>query len=191
MKRLSTLCVWTILLGLCVGVMTASPRAGFAQQPLIEPLDRATPFAAGYFECNGTWQERYGVYWLASPNVFKFRRHYTATWYFENLSTEDLLGDVFILKLVFAVYTNSIESGGKPTAATVDLIVQNPDDERTFEALNVRVEMNKDATPIPTYVCVPREFMTDDGRTVVELHGIGQIGVSPERMRLLFPFDVD
>jgi len=162
-----------------------------AQEPLTDPLDRAMPYAAGFLECNGSWQEAYGVYWLASANVFKFRRHYTAKWYFEKLPLADLAGDVFVLKLEALVYSSSIESGGKPSAATVDIIVQNPNSEETYQMLNVRVEMNSEETPIPTYVYVPRSFLSEDGRTVVELHGIGQIGVSQQRMQLLFPYDAD
>jgi len=161
------------------------------EQPLTDPIDRAMPYAAGFFECNGTSQERYGVYWLASANVFKFRRHYTAKWYFEKLPLEELAAENFILRLDFLVYTSSVESGGKPTAATVDLIVENPDSGETYQVLNVRVEMNRDEVPIPTYVYVPRKLLSGDGRTVVELHGIGQIGVSQRRMRLLFPYDAD
>lgn len=176
---------------LILGAVGISARSASAQDPLTDPLDRAVPYAAGFFECNGTWQERHGVYWLASANVFKFRRHYTANWYFEKLPVEDLTGEVFMLKLVFLVYTNSVESGGKPTASTVDIIVENPNTQETYQILNVRVEMNRDETPIPTYVYVPRKFLSADGRTVVELHGIGQIGVSEQRMRLLFPYDAD
>jgi len=191
MNRFAIACVCAVLLFFVVGgVVTASSSAS-AQEPLIDPLDRAMPYAAGFFECNGTWQEQHGVYWLASANVFRFRRHYTAKWYFEKLPLADLAGDVFVLKLEFPVYSSSIESGGKPAATTVDIIVENPNSEQTYQILNVRVEMNREETPIPSYVYVPRGLLSEDGRTVVELHGIGQIGVSQQRMQLLFPYEAD
>jgi len=154
-----------------------------------DPLDRAVTYSARYFECNGTYQERFDTWWLSTANPFKFRRYFTGTWYFDEVQASSIEGLDFILRLDFDVYTNSRESGGKPTAASVDLIVQNPNSEEKLEILNIRVEMNKDEIPIPTYVYVPKRMLTDDGRVVVEVHGLGQIGIGRSRLRLLAPLE--
>ncbi len=172
------------------GLLGLAPRPACAQGvPLGDPLDRAVTYFARYFECNGTYQERYDTWWLSTSNPLKFRRYFTATWYFEGVEVSSIPGAEVILRLDLAVYTNAKESGGKATAATVDLLVQNPDNEEEIEVLNARVEMNADETSIPTYVYVPKRMLTADGRLVVELHGLGQIGVGQPRLRLLIPLE--
>ena len=184
--------------GLAVAVFAAAVLALFASTAqsvraqeswLGDPLDRAITHSARYFECNGTYQERFDTWWLSTANPFKFRRYFTGTWYFDDMQVSSIEGLDFILRLDFDVYTNSRESGGKPTAASVDLIVQNPNSEEELEILNVRVEMNKDEIPMPTYVYVPKRMLTDDGRVVVEVHGLGQIGIGRSRLRLLAPLE--
>jgi len=198
----------SILCAIAAALVFGAPAAAaFAQEyGAGDPLDNAYTYSSRYFECNGTYQKQYDVWWLATANPLSFRRHFTGTWYFEGVDLSRLAGSEFILRLdalVYTnsiesggnlrldalVYTNSIESGGKPTAAAVDLIITNPNSEEKYEVKSVRVEMNKDEIPIPTYVYVPREFITDAGRTVVELQGLGQIGVAPSGLSLLLPKD--
>ena len=163
--------------------------AGAQDSWLGDPLDRAVTHSARYFECNGTYQERFDTWWLSTANPFKFRRYFTGTWYFDKVQVSSIEGADFILRMDFDVYTNSRESGGKPTAASVDLIVQNPNSEEEMEVLNVRVEMNKDEIPMPTYIYVPKRMLTDDGRVIVEVRGLGQIGIGRSRLRLLAPLE--
>ena len=178
------------LIAVFLTLLAPAARSVHAQDSWLgDPLDRAVTHAARYFECNGTYQERFDTWWLSTANPFKFRRYFTGTWYFDGVQVSSIEGNSFILRMDFDVYTNSRESGGKPTAATVDLIVQNPNSEEELEILNVRVEMNKDELPIPTYVYVPKSLLTDDGRVVVELHGLGQIGIGRSRLRLLAPLE--
>jgi len=181
----------SILCAIAAALVFGAPAAAaFAQEyGAGDPLDNAYTYSSRYFECNGTYQKQYDVWWLATANPLSFRRHFTGTWYFEGVDLSRLAGSEFILRLDALVYTNSIESGGKPTAAAVDLIITNPNSEEKYEVKSVRVEMNKDEIPIPTYVYVPREFITDAGRTVVELQGLGQIGVAPSGLSLLLPKD--
>lgn len=152
-----------------------------------DPLDLATTYSARYFECNGSYQERYAVWWLSTANPLKMRRSYSAIWFFEGADVKALQADDFVLRLDLLVYTNSKESGGKPTAAAVDIIVTNPNTLEVYQAPNVRVEMNPSEMSIPTYVYVPKRMLTEDGRTKVELKGAGQIGVGQTMLRLLIP----
>lgn len=154
---------------------------------LADPLDNAYTYNSRYFECNGTYQKQYDAWWLSTANPLSFRRYFTGTWYFEGVDLSTLAGNDFALRLDLLVYTNSKESGGKPAAAAIDLVITNPNSEEKYEVKNIRVEMNKDEVPIPTYVYVPKKCLTDDGRTVVELRGLGQIGVAPARLSLLLP----
>jgi hypothetical protein len=166
------------------------PLVAFAQAiETNDPLDRATTYTARYFECNGTFQEKYSIWWMATANPLKMHASYSAIWYFEGIEKAQLPGNDFLLRLDLSVYTNSKESGGKPTAAAVDVYVQNPNTQEIYEAKNLRVEMNADEVSIPTYVYVPKKALTDDGRAVVELRAAGQIGVGQSKLRLLIPQD--
>ncbi len=173
-----------------VSLVLFAATPGFSQAiEASDPLDLATTYSARYFECNGSYQERYSTWWLSTANPLKMRRSYTAIWFFEGVDVSALRADSFVLRLDLLVYTNSKESGGKPTAASVDIIVQNPNTLETYESPNVRVEMNANEVSIPTYVYVPKRMLTEDGRTKVELKGAGQIGVGQTKMRLLIPQD--
>ena len=174
------------LISLAVGVGLVNLAS--AQQIDESTLEGGRVLKADFFESNGTFQEKYGVWWLASSNPFRFRRSFNGRWYFRNVPAQELAGDEIILKLTFAVYTNSIESGGKPTAAAVSVVAENPDTQETYVVKNVRIEMNKDEVPIPTYVYVPASIMTADGRIIVEVRGAGQIGVNQERLKLIIPY---
>jgi hypothetical protein len=186
MKRANRNCV---LFAALLAVLLV-PLAAFAQTiEANDPLDRATTYSARYFECNGTFQEKYGIWWMSTANPLKMHSSYSAIWYFEGVSPASVPGDEFVLRLDLSIYTNSKESGGKPSAASVDVYVQNPNTQERYEAKNVRVEMNADEVPIPTYVYVPKKMLTDDGRTVVELRAAGQIGVGQAKLRLLAPQD--
>jgi len=180
--RIVTVCLISLALSVALANLALAQKIGE------NLLEGGSVFKAEFFESNGTFQEKYGVWWLASSNPFRFRRSFSARYYFRNLPAQELAGDELVLKLTFAVYTNSIESGGKPTAAAVSVIAQNPDTQETYVVKNVRVEMNKDEVPIPTYVYVPASIMTADGRIIVEVRGAGQIGVNQERLNLIFPF---
>lgn len=186
MRQSLGLCIlWCLLVS--APLLSSAELAQSAEPAGFSAIDGGDAYKATFFDCNGTYQERYGVYWLASSNPFQFRRRFSAKWYFEGLPVQDLQGDELVLKLTFAVYTNSIESGGKPTAASISVNAQNPDSGQTYSVNTVRVEMNKDEVPIPTYVHVPKEIMTSDGRTIIEIRGAGQIGVSQERLVVILP----
>jgi len=173
-----------------LALAAAAPPSAQAQKELLgDPLDRATTYFARYFECNGTYQERYDTWWLSTANPFKFRRYFTATWYFDGLDASLTPGSVLVARLDFAVYGSAKEAGGKPTAASIDFIVRSPDREAQYEVPNVRVEMNADETSIPTYVYFPLSMLSADGRLIVEVHGLGQIGVGQARLRLLAPLE--
>ena len=172
---------------LVAGPVALLGSSGYAQEKYADPLDNSRVFSASFFESNGTFQERYGVWWLSSANPFRFRRHYTATWYFDNLPLAELTGESFILKLAFDVFSHAIEGGGEPSAATVRITAQNPETEEIYAISRIRVEMNKEGEIIPTYLYIPRKLVSTDGRTVVTVFGLGQIGVSQEKMLLLFP----
>ncbi len=170
-----------------VWLLLISGRSSSAELAPFDPMDGGDAYKAEFFESNGTFQERFGVWWLASSNPFRFRRNFTAKWYFSGIPRDQLQENYIIAKLNFAVYTNSIESGGKPTSASISVTFKNPDTDETFEVSRVRVEMNKDEVPLPTYVYVPAALMTSDGRTIVEVRGAGQIGVKQEGLVLVIP----
>ncbi len=179
-------CILALLFFVISASILTAPSKGAEEFPY-DPIDGGTAYKAEFFECNGTYQEKYGVWWLASSNPFQFRRRFTAKWYFSGIPIQNLQVDTFIVKLSLAVYTNSIESGGKPTSASVELIVRNPDTDEEYSIDNIRVEMNKDEISIPTYVYIPAFVVTSDGRTILELKGGGQIGVNMERAGLIVP----
>ncbi len=189
MQSYRKLCGVLVLLVINAVILFGTAQSGLASELVrTDPLDGGSLYMADFLECNGTYQERYKVWWLATSNPFKFRRSFTATWFFEDLPLDELKTDFFIVKLTFLVYTNSIESGGKPTAATITVIAKNPDTEEEFTVENVRVEMNKDEVSIPTYVYIPAKLASEDGRLIVMVKGAGQIGVSLDNLLIVIPF---
>jgi hypothetical protein len=164
---------------------SAGPQAAPTGPPpydIRDAGDEGTMYAAASFSCNGTFQESQGVWWLSTSNPFRFRKKFSGDYYFEKVDASQMTDENFAIKMAFKVYSASIESGGMPTAAKITVQVKNPANDEMYELSGVTVQMNSEEVEIPTYVYVPKKFISNDGRIIVKVTGAGQIGVSKERL---------
>ena len=179
----------TIVLALA-GVSRAQDQAapsapqprGPAPYEIRDAGDEGTMYTAASFSCNGTFQEKQGVWWLSTNNPFRFRKKFSGDYYFEKIDTAPMTDENFVIKMALKVYSASIEAGGQPTAAKITVQVKNPANDEMYELSGVTVQMNSDEVEIPTYVYIPKKFISNDGRLIVKVMGAGQIGVSRERL---------
>ncbi|GEM_PF-4760925 len=151
------------------------------------PWLRGLPAYPSLFECNGDRDRRLKVCWLSSSNPYKFRRYYTARYFFDLLPKGWDQSDYFWVQIVAKVFDQAPELGGLPSSAGVTLVVRNPDSGEEFSVRQVPVETSAEGVDLPTFVQVPRSLITDDGRVEVRIEGAGTIGLARQRLRLLFP----
>jgi len=159
--------------------------AVLGEYDIFDPIDHAEVIRAYNFDCNGTLEETSGVYWLTTSNPFKFRKRFTGQWYFENLPRYDFTDDFVPVKMVLLAYTQHPSRGGRPTSADVNVAVTNPQNDEVFEIKGVKVGFTREGVPRPTYVYIPLRYVSDDGRLIIEVSGIGQIGLHASRLGIL------
>lgn len=162
------------------GVITVAGK-----QDISDPIDHADLIHAYNFDCNGTYEEESDIYWLTTTNPFKFRKRFTGQWYFENLPRDLFRNDQVTVKMVLLAFTQHPSRGGRPTSADVSVIVTNPQNDQVFEIKGVKVGFTREGVPRPTYVYIPLRYVSDDGRVIIEVSGIGQIGVHESRLAVL------
>ena len=159
--------------------------AVLGEYDIFDPIDHAEVIRAYNFDCNGTLEETSGIYWLTTSNPFKFRKRFTGQWYFENLPRYDFADDLVPVKMVLLAYTQHPSRGGRPTSADVNVAVTNPQNDEVFEIKGVKVGFTREGVPRPTYVYIPLRYVSDDGRLIIEVSGIGQIGLHASRLGIL------
>jgi len=155
------------------------------QVDLSSPADQAAYIRAYNFDCDGSYDEKNDIWWLSTSNPFKFKKRFSGQWYFDKLSRNMFAGDHFVVKMLIPAYTQRPDRGGKPTSGEVRVAVKNPQTDEEFVISGVRVGFTREGIELPSYVYVPIGFISDDGRVIVEVGGLGQIGVSESRLALL------
>ncbi|MCD6119482.1 hypothetical protein J7K50_06540 [bacterium] len=174
----------------------ACPRVLFAQDEpgvikvsgpadIVSPIDNAEAILAYNFDCNGTYDEENDIWWLSTSNPFKFKKKFTGQWYFDRLVISDFTDGYVTVKMLLPVFTQHPSRGGRSASSEVNLIVTNPQNDEFYELKGVKVGSSREGIERPTYFYIPLKYLSDDGRVIIEVLGLGQIGVSQSRLVIL------
>lgn len=162
------------------GVVTIAGKTDIS-----DAIDHADLILAHNFDCDGTYDQDNDIFWLSTTNPFKFKKRFTGQWYFEGLPRAAFASGQVTVKMIIPAFTQHPSHGGRETSADVSVLVTNPQNDTVFEIKNVKVGYTREGIARPTYVYIPLNYVSDDGRVIVEVAGIGQIGVHESRLAVL------
>lgn len=154
---------------------------------VVAPSDRADALRAYNFDCNGTYDDENGIWWLATSNPFKFKKRFTGQWYFENVPVHKYPGGFIPVKMLLPSFTQHPSRGGRPNSSDVVVTARNPQTDANVEIKPVRIGFTREAIARPSYAYIPVKFVSGDGRLIIEVGGLGHIGVSSSRLVILDP----
>ncbi len=154
---------------------------------VVSPSDQADALRSYNFDCDGTFDEENGIYWLSTSNPFKFKKRFTGQWYFEKIQQHKFPGGFIPVKMLLPSFTQHPSRGGRPNSSDVVVTAKNPQTDDSVEIRPVRVGFTREAVARPSYVYIPLKYVSGDGRLIIEVGGLGHIGVSESRLVILDP----
>ncbi len=150
-----------------------------------DAIDNAELIHAYNFDCDGTYDQDNDIHWLSTTNPFKFKKRFKGQWYFESLPRAAFKNGQVAVKMIIPAFTQHPSRGGRATSADVSVFITNPQNDSVFEIKGVKVGYTREGIARPTYVYIPLKYISDDGRVIIEVAGIGQIGVHESRLAIL------